>query len=170
MKTVSIITISVIVFITISLLVLNLFTLRSIKTEVVINSSAEKVWNALMAHQEYSEWSPFIKQITGSTLEGENLLVTIQSPSNDPMNFEPVVLVNKKNKEFRWVGKFLAKGIVDGEHYFIVEQINDDQTRFIQGENFTGILSGLFMNMIGTDTRQGFVSMNEALKNKVETY
>ena len=169
MKTLSIILISAIVVLIVSLLVINLFTSRSIKTEVVIDSSADKVWNELMAHGDYSEWNSFIKCITGSSLEGENLSVTIQNPGNDPLDFRPVVLVNKTNQEFRWVGKLLIKGVFDGEHYFILEQMNDNQTRFILGENFTGILSGLLLNMIARDTKHGFILMNEALKNLVES-
>lgn len=60
------------------------------------------------------------------------------------------------------------KGVFDGEHYFILEEITPNQTRFIQGENFTGLLSAILMKMIGEDTRGGFISMNEALKTQVE--
>lgn len=60
------------------------------------------------------------------------------------------------------------KGLFDGEHYFKLEKIDDNRTRFIQGEKFTGLLSGIFFKLIGEDTKSGFNEMNFALKKKAE--
>lgn len=121
-----------------------------------------------MSHAAYPEWNPFIKMISGSTKPGDFLETTLQTEGNDPMNFKPLVLKNQINQEFRWKGKLGIKGIFDGEHYFILEESSPNQTRFMQGENFTGLLSGLLMRMIGEDTKEGFISMNKALKTRVE--
>ena len=151
-----------------SLTTLNLLAMQTIKTDIIINAPAEKVWQILLNHSEYPNWNPFIKSISGSVTPGDELNVTIQSEGNKAMNFTPLVLVNNENEEFRWIGKLGIKGIFDGEHYFILEQISPTETRFIHGENFKGILSGLFMKMIKEDTEKGFVSMNNALKRLAE--
>jgi len=166
-KTLKITTISILAIILL-LIIVNQIVNRSIKTEIVIDAQAEKVWATLLDHQSYPEWNPFIKKISGSTKEGNNLAVTIQSEGNSPMDFEPVVLVNNKDQEFRWVGKLFVSGIFDGEHYFILEKVDGNHTRFIHGENFTGILSGILLGMIRNDTEEGFNSMNEALKKRVK--
>lgn len=158
----------IIVILVVSLLIINLFTMRSIRTEIEINASPNEVWTVLMHHQSYPEWNPFIRKISGSTQPGDYLEVTIQSEGNDPMDFKPLVLINNTNQEFRWVGKLGIKGVFDGEHYFVLEQIGPNQTKFVQGENFTGILSGLLMKMIGKDTEAGFNDMNKALKFRAE--
>ena len=163
----------IIVVTVLSLLVLltivNWFSDREIKTEIVVNASKEEIWNVLLDHKKYPEWNPFIKKITGTSVQGENLAVTIQSDGNEPMDFKPIVLINNENEEFRWKGKLIVKGVFDGEHYFILEKIDTNRTKFIQGENFSGILSGIFMLMIREDTEGGFNSMNMALKNRVES-
>ena len=151
------------------LTIVNWFTDREIKTEIVINASTEEIWDVLLNHKEYPEWNPFIKKISGSVVQGENLAVTIQTENNKPMDFTPIVLMNKENEEFRWKGKLIVNGVFDGEHYFTVEKIETNRVKFIQGENFSGILSGLFMLMIREDTEGGFKSMNMALKNRVES-
>ena len=87
------------------LTIVNWFSNREIKTEIVINASAEEIWNVLLDHKEYPKWNPFIKKITGSAVQGGNLAVTIQSEGNEPMDFTPIVLINKENDEFRWQGK-----------------------------------------------------------------
>ena len=158
----------VILVLTILIFILNQFIMRNIKTEVLINASSEKVWSVLMDHENYPEWNPFIKQISGPTQQGEYLSVTLQIENNKPMQFKPLILVNRVNQEFRWIGKLGIKGVFDGEHYFILEQIGANQTKFIQGENFTGILSGLMLKMIGKDTKEGFSAMNIALKSQAE--
>ena len=160
--------VAIIAIFIILLFTVNLLIMRSIKTEIVINAPVEEVWNALMDHQSYPEWNPFIKKISGSTQLGDYLQVTLQSEGNKPMDFKPIVLINNANQEFRWVGKLGFKGVFDGEHYFILEQIGPHQTKFIHGEKFTGILSGLLMKMIGKDTEEGFKTMNKALKTLVE--
>jgi hypothetical protein len=142
--------------------------MRNIETEIAINASPAKVWEILLDHKAYPDWNPFIKSISGPTQPGGHLLVNLQLPEGKAMVFKPLVLVNEKEKEFRWVGKLLVKGIFDGENYFFVEARGPNKTHFTQGENFTGILSGLMMKMIGKNTRAGFATMNDALKKKAE--
>lgn len=151
------------------LLILNLFVKNSIKTDIVIQANTAEVWDILMDHESYPAWNPFIKKLSGPLEVGEFLSVTMQSGDNKTMDFTPEVLVNEEEHEFRWKGKLIFKGIFDGEHYFILEQITPDQTRFIQGENFSGLFSGLLFLMIGKDTKSGFTEMNEALKARIES-
>jgi len=143
--------------------------MRNLETEITINASTEVVWDILLDHKTYQDWNPFILNISGPSQPGEKLLVNIKPPDSKAMEFKPLVLANEKEKEFRWIGKLLVKGIFDGEHYFLLEPVGPNETRFTQGENFTGILSGLMMKMIGKNTLVGFESMNEALKKQAES-
>lgn len=143
--------------------------MRNISTEIIIDAPAKDVWDILMDHESYPGWNPFIKKISGSTNVGEHLAVTVRPIGQSPMNFKPEVLVHKKYEEFRWIGKLLVRGLFDGEHFFLLEGIGPDKTRFVQGENFTGILSGMFFNRIEQNTKMGFESMNYALKEKSES-
>jgi len=163
------ITAATILLLFISLLIFNQLVMRSIKTEIIINASTEKVWDILMDHENYPNWNPFIKQISGVTEKGNSLSVTMQIENKNPMNFKPEVLTNKKLQEFRWKGKLFVSGLFDGEHYFLLEQLSQNQTKFIQGENFSGLLSGLLFKMIGKDTETGFNAMNEAIRLQIET-
>lgn len=143
--------------------------MKNLNTEITINASSDKVWGILMDHKSYPNWNPFIKQLSGSTTEGEYLIAIIQPPDSKPMEFKPIVIKNIKGKEFRWLGKLFIKGVFDGEHYFILETIDAHKTRFIHGENFTGLFSGLLLSMIGDKTLRGFKAMNEAIKQQAET-
>ncbi len=81
------------------------------------------------------------------------------------MTFKPLILKYEKNKEFRWIGKLLFKGIFDGEHYFKIVGNSNGTTTFIHGEKFSGLLVSLFSKTLDK-TKSGFELMNESLKRE----
>lgn len=168
MSKVVIITVSSILIIVLVLIIINQISNRSIRTEVMINDSPSKVWKQLMDHESYAEWNPFIKSISGSQEVNSTLDITIQSNEKSTMNFQPLILVNNPNQEFRWRGKLIVNGIFDGEHYFILEEMGPNKTKLIHGEQFTGLLSGALLGMIKKDTEKGFKAMNSSLKELIE--
>jgi len=142
--------------------------MKNLETEIIIDAPKGKVWNLLMKHETYSDWNPFIKSIKGAVNVGKTIKVTLQPENKKPMIFTPVVLEKRKEEEFRWLGHFIVKGIFDGEHYFKLKDLGSGKTHFTQGENFRGILTGLFLRMVGESTLNGFNAMNMALKKQVE--
>ena len=135
-----------------------------IETNITINSSLSIIWEILMDFENYPNWNPFIKEISKYD---NKMLVKVQPVNSKVMVFKPKLIKQENNKEFRWKGKLLINGIFDGEHYFILEKINDNTTKFIQGENFTGILVPIFKKTLN-NTKKGFILMNKALKLKAE--
>ena len=83
------------------------------------------------------------------------------------MTFQPTLLKFEENREFRWVGKLLVKGIFDGEHYFVLSKEVGNKTKFTHGEKFRGILV-YFAGKILDKTKGGFELMNESLKVECE--
>ena len=141
--------------------------MKKIETQIVIESDAEVIWKTLMDFDEYPKWNPFIKMISGGKKAGEKLEVKIQPPEQNGMTFKPVIMKSDANKEFRWIGKLLFKGLFDGEHYFLLHDNNDGTTTLIHGEVFSGILVGLLSSAL-QKTEEGFALMNNALKHKIE--
>jgi hypothetical protein len=140
---------------------------NSITTEIIINAPKEKVWNILTDFGNYKNWNPFMVSSTGRAEAGTRLVNVMKN--NDKLHtFKPVVLHAEENKYLDWLGSLLFKGIFDGHHYFKIEDLGNGQVKFTQGENFSGILSGMIMKSIGEDTRNNFVKMNNALKQLAE--
>ncbi len=83
------------------------------------------------------------------------------------MTFQPLVLSLLKNKELRWRGKFLFKGLFDGEHYFILTDHLDGTVTLTHGEKFKGLLVP-FLGKALEKTKTGFDLMNQALKKRCE--
>jgi hypothetical protein len=141
--------------------------MKNIQTEILINTDITKVWDVLMNFDSYPKWNPFITSIIGEQKLGNRLTVSINPPGGKGMTFKPTILSLESNKEFRWKGKLGITGIFDGEHYFILEFLENDKTKFIHGETFSGLLVPLVGTMLDK-TQKGFQLMNESIKNECE--
>lgn len=143
--------------------------MKTIKTEIIINSSSEQVWQQLTDFNSYSQWNPFV-HIKGQAHKGAQLENTMFIEGQKPQIFKPVITAFNNGRSFRWLGVLLIKGLFDGEHYFELEKIEVNKTRLIHGENFRGIFTNMIMNMIGEKTKKGFEKMNRALKERCEAF
>ena len=141
--------------------------MKNIQTEILINTDITKVWDVLMNFDGYPKWNPFITSISGERKLGNRLTVSINPPGGKGMTFKPNILTLEANKEFRWKGKLGINGIFDGEHYFILESVDKDITKFIHGEKFSGLLVPLVGKMLDK-TQKGFQLMNESIKKECE--
>ena len=82
------------------------------------------------------------------------------------MVFKPVVYEIEKYKRISWGGGFLVF-VYKGVHEFILEEIDDNTTRFRQIEKFQGPIVLLMKKMI-RKTAVGYLNMNEDLKIYLE--
>ncbi|WP_370573874.1 SRPBCC family protein [Methanomethylovorans sp.] len=141
--------------------------MRRICTTVNIEASSQDVWEILADLNEYQTWNPFIVRVFGKPQPGEKLDVRLKVASLS-FDLKPMVLIAEINREIRWRGYFLVKGLFDGEHLFRIEEMEDGSVHFINCEKFTGVLVPLFMYLIKKDTENGFNAMNEQLKKMAE--
>jgi hypothetical protein len=141
---------------------------KQLFTEIQIDAPAATVWRVLTDFGAYPDWNPFIRRISGKTVVGEKLKAYIEPSGARGLTFKPKVLVADKDKELRWLGKILVSGLFDGEHFFKIEALTDSSVKFIQGENFSGLLVRVFAKSLDKDTLRGFNEMNEALKTLAE--
>lgn len=136
---------------------------KEITTKIEIAATTETVWKILTDFEKYPTWNPFIHSLHGNPVVGQKMKAKIQN-----MHFKPVVLVFDENREFKWRGNFLFKGLFDGKHRFQLIPNPDGTTTFVQSEKFSGILVRFMAKMLDTQTIQGFQAMNEKLKNRAE--
>jgi hypothetical protein len=142
--------------------------MRQIATEIEINAPAVKVWALLTDFEKYPEWNPFIISVEGEIKEGMKFKAILQQPGSGPMSFRPKCLKLERNMEFRWLGHLFVPGLFDGEHIFLLTDMNNTHTRFIQKENFSGLLVPVLWKQLNTKTRKGFELMNEKIKELAE--
>lgn len=143
--------------------------MRELRREIDIDAPLSTVWAALTDTGSYPEWNPFIRRLGGDLREGAKLDVRIEPPGGRAMSFSPTVLSVQNERELRWLGHFLVRGLFDGEHIFRLEELGESGTRFTQAERFSGILVRPFGSTLDK-TELGFEHMNAALKARVERH
>lgn len=141
---------------------------KNLHTEIIINAPAASVWAVLTDFAAYPEWNSFITAISGSLAEGGRLNVCIQPQGGRAMRFKPRILACRAPHEMRWLGSLPLRGLFDGEHYFLLEALSEQQTRLIHGERFSGLLVGLVEASLDKHTLPAFEQMNRELKQRAE--
>jgi hypothetical protein len=142
--------------------------MKELNNELEINASAERVWQLLTDFAQFPQWNPFIQRVSGEPTTGAQLKVTIQPSGTEGTTIRPTVLKAEPNRELRWIGHWLIPGLLDDEHIFTIEPLDEGRVRFTQREIFSGFLAGLHTSSRNSDTRRGFREMGQALKLRAE--
>jgi hypothetical protein len=140
--------------------------MKQLERVIDIDASPAAVWEVLVDFESYPEWNPFVTTLSGEPVEGERLRARIVPPEGRAMTFKPRVTDVVEGEHFGWLGRLFVPGFFDGHHEFVLEEIDDERTRFVQRESFSGVLVGLLLDE--ADVLAGFDAMNEALKRRVE--
>jgi hypothetical protein len=142
--------------------------MRSIHTEIEVEASEDRVWDVLTDLTRFPEWNPLLPEARGEVREGESLDVCIAPPGMGRSRYRLKVLTVVPKREFRWLGHFLVKGLIDGDHRFLIEPLGNRRVRLVQSENFSGALVPIVGARLLKNMRRGFEMMNEALKGRAE--
>jgi hypothetical protein len=142
--------------------------MHELRTDIEIAARPEEIWAVLTDFAAYSRWNPFIRHVYGVAEKGSSLEVCIHPPGSRGAKFRPTILVADAPRELRWRGHLLMRGVLAGEHRFLIEPISNGSVRFEQSERFSGLLTPLLRNSIDRNVCRGFREMNAALKGRVE--
>jgi hypothetical protein len=138
-----------------------------LRTEIQIDAPPERVWSVLTDFEHYHEWNPFITSMSGRLEVGSVIDIAMNPPESREYRFNATLLTCEDSRELRWCGKMGAEFLFRGEHFFRLSDTKEGQTRFVHGEDFTGLLVRWLGRQL-THTARGFVFMNQALKRRVE--
>jgi len=138
--------------------------LRILAAEVEIEAPEAIIWEALSDLESYGGWNPFLTSASGKVEEGARVELFIKPPRAKGTYINPRIVLVEEGKGFSWRNNMLFPGLFDTEHYFIIDPIDDDRCRFVQGEEVSGLLSIPILWLVGGATQRGMERMNEALK------
>jgi hypothetical protein len=143
--------------------------MTSIRTEIEIAAPADAVWAVLTDTAAYPDWNPFLRRIEGDLAPGARLRVRFAPPGGRQVTMRPRLLALDAPHELRWLGRLGVPGLFDGEHRFRIEPLAAGRVRFVQSEEFRGILVPLTRSLLAR-TRAGFEAMNAALRSRAEAH
>lgn len=139
-----------------------------IETTAHLNAPAHEVWAVLTDFASYGEWNPFISAISGRPAEDERLDVVLARPNGGRQRLRPTVLRVSPARRLHWFGRLGPGGLLDGEHYFVLEPQKDGTTRLTHGKRFTGVLVPVMTGPLD-QTTTGVEAMNTALAERIGT-
>lgn len=137
-------------------------------TAIEIQAPTERVWRLLTDFERYPSWNPFLISVEGTLEPGARLKVTAQPSGSMRRTFFPRVLKVDPDREFRWLGRLLLPGLLDGEHIFTIEPLEAGRVRLVHREEFNGLIVPVHRRLRFGHTRRGFEEMNLALKARAE--
>ncbi|WP_416841533.1 SRPBCC family protein [Haloferax sp. DFSO52] len=140
--------------------------MTQLTTSIDIDAPAETVWQVLTDFDSYPEWNGYTR-IAGAPEEGTRLVVSSGPEVGRMPTFKPTVL-QAGDGELRWLGHLFVRGLFDGEHRFVVQDMGEGRSRLIQSETFSGLLVGPINRLYGDDTKRNFDGVNAALKARAE--
>jgi hypothetical protein len=141
--------------------------MKELRTEIIINASPEKVWQVLTDLEKYPEWNPFICHAIGKAEIGKTVDIDFQ-PDGKGLKLHCTVARFQSNRELSWKYHVTHPFLFRGEHIFTVEPLGENSVRFIDREEFNGLLVFTQAKDIDTNTKIGFEAMNKALQARAE--
>jgi hypothetical protein len=138
---------------------------KEVSTEIEIGASPEKVWGVLTDFAKYEEWNPFIIKAAGKAEHGSTIEIHIRTPAGKKRKYGPTITKVEPGRELRWMGK---SWVLNGEHIFVIEPLQEGRVRLVHREAFDGLLTSFFGKSLDTDIKQGLEEMNRALKKRAE--
>lgn len=142
--------------------------MAEIRTEIEIDAAPERVWEVLTDFEAYPEWNPHVTSIVGEARLDAQLTARMKAFGGRGVTMKPRVVRFDEAKEFRWIGRLLLPRVFDGEHIFELHPLDGGGTRFVQREEFRGVLVWPLLRMVRSESEKGFMAMNEALKARAE--
>lgn len=139
-----------------------------IRHALEIEGSAEATWRVLSDLARYPEWNPYVLALEGELAPGNTLRVTISQENwPEPIVVEPTVIRAEPGRALHWRGCVGDGGLLDTDHVFEIQPVDEGRVRFDQFEEFRGRLAEKMDEEMRGYTRRAFQAMNEALAGRV---
>jgi len=137
--------------------------MTEVSAAINVPGSPETVWTVLTDFEAYDQWNTLLS-ISGTPSVGETLAVTLSMPGLPTVPISPEITAVEPGRALRWRSRLFG---VEAEHAFLLEPLSDGGTRFVQTEQFGGVLAGPVVSGLERRIRRGFEQMNLGLRRRV---
>ena len=134
--------------------------MKELVYEITVDAPLEKVWNLLVDFDNYPDWNSMIA-FKGNPAVGKKVPMRVSIHGRvitTPVKF----LKMDENKKLAWIGG--PAPLFTGEHYFILEKIDEKNCKLIQGEKFKGLLVPLMFPVLERPLRKLYEDTNEDVR------
>ena len=144
---------------------------HSVYTDIIIDASTDDVWEVLTDFDNMPNWSTSFQGLSGNIEDGEQVIATFLLADSTgtliAVDF-PHTLSYNEGVQFSWSDPIpVFPGIRDNHHY-MVEEISECQTRFVQTDEFQGTDPLINTEAIAHSSEADYNQFNTELKTEVE--
>jgi hypothetical protein len=139
-----------------------------IVTDIIIEASAERVWQALTDVASYPSWNPVLRRVHGNLAVEQTLTVVRIGADGGEVVERPTVIHFRPVREIRWRTRLGLPWLLDTERGFKIERLGPEQVRFVHWQSRSGLLAYLVMGTSESAARDQLDVLNLALKAQVE--
>lgn len=144
------------------------FNHKRIETQIVIHQPIQRVWQHFQCVSAYHEWNRLFNIDAFPSHAVQHMQVDLYGENKKILMRMNVRVLNNTFGHLVWEGKLLINGLFNGKHQFKLEAIDSNSTRFIQTEDFNGILVPFLNSFVIQPTQVKFELMNQSFKHYVE--
>ena len=140
-----------------------------VHTEIIIDAKPEVVWEVLTNFDAMPEWSTTLQGIDGVFRDKEEVVVRYKlKPNKSKITMYNQVIRIKEGSQFGWSGNVFSLGMRDN-HQFILQELPDGRTKFIQEDDAQGGLTWLVAPIVTNVFVKMYSTFNIDLKKQIES-
>lgn len=140
----------------------------SLHVEIEIDAPRRRVWQALIHKEQWMYWNTFLYDCNPRQpfVVGQEVSLSLRRVSGEePTEFQPRITLLQPGVCLKWVSTI--PGLMN-EHSFELQDLGRDRTKYHHQENFSGVLTRLFLPFIRQDEHKGMRRMAWEFKHYVE--
>lgn len=143
--------------------------LKGWTTEVIIQAPHQLVWEQVINFEAYSAWNPFVLEAHADFKVGATIRFLEELKQFGQHWIKATFLSIDSPHSFVWQGHFGSPFLFNVRHSFMFEVLSEDQTRFTQKHENSGLLIPfLAWRGVYYVSHQGYLDYNQALKERCE--
>ncbi|HAA28720.1 MAG TPA: hypothetical protein DCE56_14830 [Cyanobacteria bacterium UBA8553] len=144
--------------------------MTSLYTEIDISASKQRVWKVLFQKDRWKYWNTFLFDRDSEVpfMQGQEVFLSLRRlPHEEETEFEPLITRVQPNVCLSWISSIPG---FRNEYVFELQEIGVGRTQYIHKNNYSGILSRVFLPFIREDEQRGIQRMARELKRYVEGF
>lgn len=144
--------------------------MASLYAAVEIDAPKQRVWQVLFDKEQWQQWNTFLydRDRTRSFKQGQEVTLSVRRlPDEEETEFQPVVTLVQAEVCLSWVSEIPG---FRNEYVFELQEIGVGRTKYLHSDNYSGVLTRVFLPFIRQDQQQGMKRMARELKRYVERY
>jgi hypothetical protein len=139
-----------------------------VRAEIEIDRNVESVWEILRDLDAYAEWNPFTPRVESTLRVGDPVHLSVRLRGTKLSQRVEYVSAAEPYR-LCWGMTMGAGFVLKAERSQVLTAIDEERTRYVTEDHFSGLLTPLVIALFGGPMERGFADCARALKKRAES-